>query len=74
MHAWLGYLLPYLRFCHAEIPTLVFLTKVDTYDPDIIGQDLKKTYHSERLLSLMEVSSHMCSPIPKSAMTVYYIE
>ena len=48
-----------MRFFHAEIPALVFLTKVDTYDPDIVGQDLKKTYHSERLQSLMEVNSHM---------------
>lgn len=49
----------YLSFCHAEIPTLVFLTKIDTYDPDVIGQDLKKTFHSERLLTLVEVSSYM---------------
>ncbi len=35
---------------------LVFLTKVDSYDPDVIGQDLTKTFHSARLLSLMEVS------------------
>ena len=55
------YLSPHLRFCHVEIPTLVFLTQVDTYDPDVIGQDLKKTFHSERLLSLMEVSSIMFS-------------
>lgn len=46
-----------LRVCHAEIPTLVFLTKIDSYDPDVIGEDAKKTFHSERLLSLMEVSS-----------------
>ena len=44
-----------LRLCHAEIPTLVFLTKIDNYDPDVIGQDLKKTFHSERLLSLIQV-------------------
>ena len=35
----------------------MFLTKIDTYDPDVIGQDLKRTFRSERLLSLMEVSS-----------------
>ena len=45
--------------CHAEIPTLVLLTKIDTYDPDVIGQDLKKTFHSERLLSLVEVSLYI---------------
>ncbi|KAL3148230.1 Interferon-induced protein 44-like [Trebouxia sp. C0009 RCD-2024] len=28
-----------------EIPTLVFLTKIDNYDPDVIGQDLSKTFH-----------------------------
>ncbi|DBA72796.1 TPA: hypothetical protein ACH3X2_010185 [Trebouxia sp. C0005] len=37
-----------------EIPTLVFLTKIDKYDPDVIGEDLTKTFHSARLLSLME--------------------
>ena len=42
--------------CCAEIPTLVFLTKIDKYDPDVIGEDLSKTFHSARLLSLMEVS------------------
>jgi len=43
--------------CCAEIPTLVFLTKIDKYDPDVIGEDLSKTFHSVRLLSLMEVSA-----------------
>ena len=57
---------PHIRIDHAEIPTLVFLTKVDTYDPDVIGQDLKKIYHSERLLSLIEVSSYTCLPAPIS--------
>lgn len=51
------YLPPNMSFCHAEIPTLVFFTKIDTYDPDVIGQDLRKTFHSERLLTLVEVSS-----------------
>ena len=41
---------------HAEVPTLVFLSKIDTYDPDVIGNDLAKTYHSSRLLHLVEVS------------------
>ena len=36
---------------------LILLTKIDTYDPDIIGEDLKKTFHSARLQSLMEVSA-----------------
>jgi len=44
-------------WCCAEIPTLVFLTKIDKYDPDVIGEDLTKTFHSARLLSLMEVSA-----------------
>lgn len=52
------YLSSQLRRCPAEIPTLVFLTKIDSYDPDVIGQDLSKTFHSERLLSLIQVSSH----------------
>ncbi|KAL3132022.1 Interferon-induced protein 44-like [Trebouxia sp. C0010 RCD-2024] len=37
-----------------ELPTLVFLSKIDTYDPDVIGNDLAKTYHSSRLLHLVE--------------------
>ena len=41
---------------HAEVPTLVFLSKIDTYDPDVIGNDLAKTFHSSRLLHLVEVS------------------
>ena len=49
----------HLRFCYAEIPTLVLLTKIDAYDPDVVGQDLKKTFHSERLLTLVEVSSYI---------------
>ena len=52
-----NYLSSQLSLCHADIPFLVFLTKIDEYDPDVIGQDLKKTFRSERLLSLMEVSS-----------------
>ncbi|KAL3148736.1 Interferon-induced protein 44-like [Trebouxia sp. C0009 RCD-2024] len=36
------------------IPTLVFLTKIDKCDPDVIGKDLKKTFLSGRLLSLIE--------------------
>ena len=35
----------------------MFLTKIDKYDPDVIGEDLSKTFHSARLLSLMEVSA-----------------
>jgi len=42
-------------WCAAEIPTLVFLTKIDAYDPDVIGDDATKVYHSARLLHLMEV-------------------
>ena len=41
---------------HAEVPTLIVLSKIDTYDPDIIGNDLAKTFHSSRLLDLVEVS------------------
>lgn len=40
----------------AEIPALVMLTKVDTYDPDVIGNDLSKVFRSARLLQLIEVS------------------
>lgn len=35
---------------------LILLTKIDTYDPDIIGANLRKTFHSARLQVLMEVS------------------
>ena len=41
----------------AEIPSLVLLTKIDAYDPDVIGANLSQTFHSERLLQLVEVSS-----------------
>lgn len=39
----------------AELPILVCLTKIDAYDPDVIGHDLAKTFHSSRLLQLVEV-------------------
>lgn len=49
----------------------MFLTKIDTYDPDVIGQHLKKTFHSERLLSLMEVSIHaICAWTPKLTLEI----
>ncbi len=41
----------------AEIPTLVFLTKIDAYDPDVIGDDIAKVFHSARLLHMVEVSN-----------------
>ncbi len=41
---------------HANLMPLVLLTKIDSYDPDVIGEDLTKTFHSARLLNLMEVS------------------
>ena len=44
---------------HADLMPLVLLTKIDSYDPDVIGEDLTKTFHSARLLNLMEVS-HSC--------------
>ena len=34
---------------------LILLTKIDRYDADIIGANLKKTFHSARLQVLMEV-------------------
>lgn len=46
----------------AEIPALVMLTKVDTYDPDVIGNDLSKVFHSGRLLHLIEVSQTYAMP------------
>ena len=55
--------------CCAEIPTLVFLTKIDKYDPDVIGEDLSKTFHSARLLSLMEVSFVFAWLCSKSVLT-----
>ena len=59
------------EFCkpwHAGIPILVFLTKIDKYDPDVIGEDLTKTFHSARLLSLMEVS---CNFFPRVNYATY---
>lgn len=47
----------HVRVHRAEIPTLVLLTKINGYDPDAIGEDLRKSFHSKLLLSLMEVSS-----------------
>ncbi|KAL0033092.1 hypothetical protein WJX79_002778 [Trebouxia sp. C0005] len=37
-----------------DLMPLVLLTKIDSYDPDVIGEDLTKTFHSARLLHLME--------------------
>lgn len=48
--------LHYLLMLHANLMPLVLLTKIDSYDPDVIGEDLTKTFHSARLLNLMEVS------------------
>lgn len=42
----------------AEIPSLIFVTKIDKYDPDVIGADLTKTFHSSRLLQLFEASAN----------------
>ena len=53
---------------YAGIPILVFLTKIDKYDPDVIGEDLTKTFHSARLLSLMEVS---CNFFPRVIRATY---
>ena len=39
----------------ADLMPLVLLTKIDSYDPDVIGADLTKTFHSARLLNVMEV-------------------
>ena len=53
----------------------IIVTKIDTYDPDVIGEDVKKTYHSARLQTLAEASlcdhtlpqilTH-CGPTPPS--------
>ena len=42
--------------CSADIRFSILLTKIDTYDPDIVGESLSKTYHSARLQALMEAS------------------
>ena len=42
-------------FGSAEIRVRIIVTKIDAYDPDIIGEHVKKTYHSARLHTLMEV-------------------
>ena len=34
---------------------MVFLTKIDAYDPDLVGKDLTKTFHSKKLLELCKV-------------------
>lgn len=35
---------------------MVFLTKIDAYDPDLVGKDLTKTFHSIKLLELCKVT------------------
>ncbi|KAK9815947.1 hypothetical protein WJX72_012472 [[Myrmecia] bisecta] len=35
------------------IPTLVFLTKIDAYDPDLLVEDLTKAFKSKRIMDLM---------------------
>ena len=49
--------------CNADIRMLILLTKIDAYDPDIIAEDLKRTFHSARLQVLMEVSAKHCLPL-----------
>ena len=41
----------------AGIPTLVLLTKVDDYDPHVIGHDIKHAFHSVRLRAVITVRS-----------------
>ncbi|KAL0025651.1 hypothetical protein WJX77_001097 [Trebouxia sp. C0004] len=41
-----------------DLIPLVLLTKIDSYDPDVIGEDLTKTFHSARLLNLMKEVAH----------------
>ena len=48
---------------HADIRWSILLTKIDTYDPDVIGEDIQKTFHSARLESLVEV----CHPLTTTA-------
>ena len=48
----------------AGIPTLVLLTKIDDYDPEVIGADVKRAFHSIRLRAVITVrvrSSPCCS-------------
>ena len=50
---WYG---THVLMLRADLMSLVLLTKIDSYDPDVIGEDLTKTFHSACLLNLMEVS------------------
>ena len=58
----------------AEIPSLIFLTKVDKYDPDVIGVDLSKTFHSSRLLQLIEASAmfEVCNALVEICASALY--
>lgn len=49
-----------LLYC-AGIPTVIFLTKIDAYDPDVVGKDLTKTFHSSKLLELCKVNGEPAS-------------
>ncbi|KAK9815950.1 hypothetical protein WJX72_012481 [[Myrmecia] bisecta] len=35
------------------IPTLVMLTKIDEYDPDLLGEDVTKTFESDREVTML---------------------
>ncbi len=37
----------------------MLLTKVDVYDPDVIGEDLSEVFHSARLLKLVQVGYNL---------------
>ena len=47
----------------------IIVTKIDACDPDVVGEDVKKTYHSSRLLTLMEVSTNFWTGITMSDTT-----
>lgn len=51
-------LIPY-AYVTAELPVIIFLTKIDEVEPGLIA-DLGKTFHSEKLYKLVQVrKSHL---------------
>lgn len=39
----------------AGVPTLIYLSKIDQYDSDVIGSDIMKTFESKKLARLVKV-------------------
>lgn len=44
--------------CHVGIPTLVFLTKVDEYDPELRTKGFSSVFSSARIAAIMTVREH----------------